>query len=162
MVLVKVEIDKIKPAKYNPRKNLQKGDAEYERIKKSIIEFGLIDPLIINSDSTLISGHQRLKVLQELNFTEADCVVLKLTKKKEKALNLALNKITGKWDTVLLKDLLQELDTGSFDMELTGFSSVELENLLTMPTFDAKEIEQSEPEEKGKLYCPKCGHQFEL
>jgi len=162
MELVRIEVSKIRPAKYNPRKDLQKGDAEYEKIKKSIIEFGLVDPLIINTDFTLIAGHQRLKILQELHFSEVDCVLLKLTKKKEKALNLALNKITGKWDNTLLKDLLQDLDTGAFDMELTGFTLIELENLLTTTTCDTEEDNEFNFDEKGKINCPKCGHEFKL
>jgi ParB-like chromosome segregation protein Spo0J len=158
----KIELSKIKPAKYNPRKDLKKGDAEYERIKKSIIEFGLVDPLIVNTDFTLIAGHQRLKILRELHFSEVDCVVLRLTKKKEKALNLALNKITGKWDNALLKDLLQDLDTGSFDMELTGFSTIELENLLTVIPDIEENDDKFDFDKKGKVNCPRCGHEFEL
>lgn len=164
MLLVKIPLDEIKPAKYNPRKDLREGDPEYEKIKKSILEFGLVDPLIVNHDNTLISGHQRLKVLTDLDHKEADCVKLKLTKKKEKALNLAMNKITGKWDTILLKDLLLDLDTGNFDMSLTGFSPGELENLLTVPTFEI-ENKETEPEEdenaKTIVKCPECGHEFE-
>jgi ParB-like chromosome segregation protein Spo0J len=162
MEIMKVKVANIKPAKYNPRKDLQKGDPEYEKIKKSIIEFGLVDPLIVNTDLTLIAGHQRLKVLQELEFVEVDCVVLKLTKKKEKALNLALNKITGKWDNELLRDILQDLDTGSFDMELTGFSLSELENLLVPPANPGEDEQFNNFEDKGKVHCPKCGHEFNL
>jgi len=54
-----------------------------------------------------------------------------LDEAKEKALNLALNKIQGDWDLPKLKDLLQELDTGELDMELTGFDSKEIEELMT-------------------------------
>jgi ParB-like chromosome segregation protein Spo0J len=92
------------PAKYNPRKDLKPGDKEYEKIKNSITEFGYVDPIIINSDNTIIGGHQRLKVLRDLGYTEVDCVVIEIDKTKEKALNIALNKISGEWNVELLKD----------------------------------------------------------
>ena len=65
MEFKKVFISELKPAKYNPRKDLQPNDPEYQQIKRSIEEFGYVDPVIINSDNTVIGGHQRLKVLKE-------------------------------------------------------------------------------------------------
>jgi hypothetical protein len=62
-------------------------------------------------------------------------VVVDLPLDEEKALNIALNKVTGAWEHAKLADLLQELDTGSFDMALTGFAPFELENFATwMPS----------------------------
>src|SRR5690348_13603315 len=105
MEIRKIETLKIKPAKYNPRKDLKPGDREYEQIKRSIQEFGYVDPVIVNSDLTIIGGHQRWKVLKDLGYKEIDCVVVELDKTKEKALNIALNKISGEWDIPLLKEL---------------------------------------------------------
>ena len=59
-------ISVLKPAEYNPRKKLKKGDKEYKKIQDSIEEFGFADPLVINSDMTIIGGHQRLTVAQDL------------------------------------------------------------------------------------------------
>jgi ParB-like chromosome segregation protein Spo0J len=131
MHLERFKISDLQPAEYNPRKDLQPGDIEYEKIKRSIQEFGYIDPLILNKDMTVIGGHQRLKVLQELGYTEIDCIVTDLTKDKEKALNIALNKISGEWDIPMLKDLLLDIDTGSFDISITGFDSDEIDALMT-------------------------------
>lgn len=78
----------------------------------------------------LIGGHQRLKVLKELGYTQSEVSVVDLPEEKEKALNLALNKITGEWDLPKLKDLLEELDNGSFDIEVTGFDEKEIEDLI--------------------------------
>ena len=58
---------------------------------------------------TVISGHQRLKVLEELGYNEVECVIVELNKNKEKALNIALNKISGDWDNAKLEELLAEL-----------------------------------------------------
>ena len=60
----------LKPAEYNPRKKLKPGDKEYEKIKNSIEEFGFADPLVVNADMTIIGGHQRLTVAQDLGYTE--------------------------------------------------------------------------------------------
>ena len=96
----------LKPAAYNPRKKLKPGDKEYEKIKNSITEFGFADPLVVNADMTIIGGHQRLTVAMELGYTEVPCAVVDIDKTREKALNIALNKITGAWDDSLLADLL--------------------------------------------------------
>ena len=131
MKIEKIDINLLKLAKYNPRKDLQPEDIEYKKIKRSIEEFGYVDPLIINKDMTVIGGNQRLKILKELDYKKVDCVIVDLGKIKEKALNIALNKIEGEWDLPKLKDLLQELDTGEIDMDITGFDYTDLEELMT-------------------------------
>ena len=127
-----IPIDKINPAPYNPRKDLQPGDPEYEKLKRSIQEFGLVDPLVWNERTgNLVGGHQRLKIMQEMGETEAHVSVVDLDDEREKALNIALNKISGDWNLPLLKDLLEELDAGVLDVEITGFDIDEIEGLMT-------------------------------
>lgn len=94
MKIQKIAINKLIPATYNPRKDLKPNDPEYQKIKKSILEFGFVSPLVVNKDMTVIGGHQRLKVLQELGFESVECIIVDLDKTKEKALNVALNKIS--------------------------------------------------------------------
>lgn len=94
MEIQKIATKQLIPATYNPRKDLKPNDTEYQKIKKSILEFGFVSPLVINKDMTVIGGHQRLKVLQELGFENVECIVVDLDKTKEKALNIALNKIS--------------------------------------------------------------------
>lgn len=130
MNIQKIKIDKLIPATYNPRKDLKPGDAEYIKIKNSIENFGYVSPLIINKDMTVIGGHQRLKVLKELGFTELECIIVDLDKTKEKALNIALNKIQGDWDEEKLEALLQELKLDDFDTNLTGFDFDEIDEIL--------------------------------
>lgn len=132
----KRSIKDLRPAEYNPRKTLTPEDAEYQKIKRSIERFGYIDPIIINKDGTIIGGHQRYSVLSELGYTEIDVVVVDLSKEDEKALNVALNKISGEWDELKLRDLLVELDLGDYDISLTGFDSKELEELIELTTFE--------------------------
>lgn len=126
----RIETNKLIPATYNPRKDLKPEDTEYQKIKKSILEFGFVSPLVVNKDMTVIGGHQRLKVLQELGYKSVECIIVDLDKTKEKALNIALNKISGEWDTDKLESLLQELEIEDFDMELTGFDFDEIDEIL--------------------------------
>ena len=120
MNIEKRKIEDLIPAEYNPRKQLKPGDAEYEKIKNSLLHFGYVDPIIINNDGTIIGGHQRATVMKDLGHTEVECVVVDLSKEDEKALNIALNKISGEWDMEKLGVLLDELHTVGV-MELTGF-----------------------------------------
>lgn len=122
----------LRPAAYNPRKKLKSGDKEYEKIKNSIQEFGYVEPIIVNYDMTVIGGHQRLTVLMDLGYKEAPCVVLHIEDEtKVKALNIALNKITGAWNEQLLADLLVDLQAVDFNTDLTGFEAPEIEQLFS-------------------------------
>lgn len=125
-----INIEKLKPAEYNPRKDLQPEDEEWRKIQRSIEEFGYVDPIIINSDMTVIGGHQRLKVLKDLGYTEIECNVVDLDKTREKALNIALNKISGEWDNQKLEELLAELKNLDFDLDITGFNPDELNEIF--------------------------------
>ena len=130
MEFKKLKIDTLIPASYNPRKALKPGDPEFEKIKNSITEFGYVDPIIVNSDMTIIGGHQRWSVLKTLGFTEVDCVVIEIDKTKEKALNIALNKVTGEWNKELLADLIKDLQSLDYDVSFTGFDPPEIDELF--------------------------------
>jgi len=120
------------PAAYNPRKKLKAGDKEYEKIKNSILEFGYVEPIIVNYDMTVIGGHQRLTVLKDLGYAEVQCVVVEIKdENKVKALNIALNKITGAWNEQLLADLIVDLQTVNFNTDFTGFEPPEIEQLFS-------------------------------
>lgn len=128
------EIRKLKdllPAKYNPRKALKPGDEEYEKLKRSIQEFGVVAPIILNKrTNTVVGGHQRLTVLKDMGVTEVTCVIVDLDVAHEKALNVALNKISGAWDFDKLRGVFDDLKIDGFDATLTGFGKSEIENLF--------------------------------
>lgn len=131
MVIEKKPVEELKAAEYNPRKDLKPGDAEYEKLKRSIEEFGYVEPIIWNKRTgNVVGGHQRLKVMKDLGHKEVDCVIVDLDDKKEKALNIALNKISGEWDNTLLANLLQDLDKSGYDVTLTGFDLAEAQELF--------------------------------
>jgi DNA modification methylase len=127
-----MKIDDLLPADYNPRKDLKPGDLEYEKIRKSIENYGYIEPIVVNAKNknTVIGGHQRLKILKELGYNEVECSIVKLDWDEEKALNIALNKLSGEWDVDKLKTILTELEDIDVDMELSGFDKSELDELF--------------------------------
>ena len=131
MLIEKKNVTELLPADYNPRKDLRPGDPEYEKLKRSIEQFGYVEPVIWNSTTgRVIGGHQRLKVLQDMGMTEVDCVVVELDEEHEKALNVALNKISGEWDNDKLALLIADLQGADFDVSLTGFEPAELDDLF--------------------------------
>jgi len=162
MEIITKKIVDLKPSPYNPRVDLQPGDPDYEKLKKSIQEFDYIDPIIWNRRTErIVGGHQRLKVMQDLGYTEVKVSVVDLPDAKEKALNVALNKIHGEWDWPKLKDLLVEIDTGDFDIEITGFDEGEIENLMTQYYIpdDNKPIDEKAMADTQNE-CPKCGFKW--
>ena len=100
MKIEKIDINKLKPAAYNPR---QISTKQYKDLKQSIEKFGLVDPIIINENGyVVIGGHQRLKICKELKHKEVGCVILNLNTEQERELNIRLNKNTGEFDFDLL------------------------------------------------------------
>ncbi|WP_026523288.1 site-specific DNA-methyltransferase [Butyrivibrio sp. MB2005] len=162
-----LKIECLKAADYNPRKELKPGDKEYEKIKNSIQEFGFADPVVVNErtgeDGTyiIVGGHQRVSVAKALGYTEVPCAVVDLDEEHEKALNIALNKITGEWNKELLADLIEELQEADFDTGFTGFDPPEIEQLMnsvhdkkiTEDDFDVDaELEKPAVSKEGDLW----------
>ena len=126
-------IEQLKPAKYNPRKDLKPGDPAYEKIKRSLHDFGYVDPIVWNEvTGNIVGGHQRYKVLKAEGATEVDCVVVHIENPAdEKALNIALNKATGDWEPVALAELLEDLQQSGYDLGATGFDAAEVDDLFS-------------------------------
>ena len=141
-MFARIHINNLKPAEYNPR---MISDEDYEKLKKSIKEFGLVDPIIVNlKNNTIIGGHQRYKVLLDENITD-----LKLLRMgdigyvfqekdlqiesdiHEKGLNLALNNINGEFVEEKLQPLLEEVNLSNLDIEVTGFDKLDLDDFKT-------------------------------
>ena len=137
MEIVKVDINELISPEYNPR---QITDDEMEKLKNSINEFGYVAPIIVNKyNNHIIGGNQRYEALKSLGYTDVDVVFVdEPDSNREKALNIALNKISGEWDFVKLADIIDELELNDFDIPLTGFDEQELENFY---------IEEENPKE---------------
>lgn len=132
MEIIKLKISEIERASYNPRMNLKtEMEEEYLKLKKSISTFGYVNLLTVNFRDfkyILVGGHQRLDVLEELYGSDyiIDVVCIEVDEEQEKALNIALNKISGDWNIENLKELLADIE----DTSLTGFNDIEVEALL--------------------------------
>ena len=148
-----LSVDALRPAAYNPRKKLKAGDKEYEKIKNSILEFGYVEPIIVNYDMTVIGGHQRLTVLKDLGYTEVQCVEVHIEdENKVKALNIALNKITGAWNEQLLAALIVDLQAANFNTDFTGFEAPEIEQLFSK--VHNKDIKEDDFDVEAQLQKP--------
>ena len=127
MEIVRKKIRDLDRATYNPRIDLIPGDTEYENLRRSIITYGMIIPVVWNQRTNrVVGGHQRLTVLENEGETEVDVSVVDLDETQERQLNVALNKIEGGWDEEKLADLLAELGD---DAPLTGFTQAEIDSL---------------------------------
>ena len=134
MITVNKLIKELVPADYNPRE-LKKD--QFQQIKESIEKFGVVDPIIINSNpdrkNIIIGGHQRVKVAESLGFDKLPCVEIDLTLEEEKELNVRLNKNTGQWDWDLLANHFEQnelLEWGFNEIEV-GSISIDPEEGLT-------------------------------
>lgn len=136
-MILKLSLNEINKAAYNPRISLkEENTVEFEKLKRSIEEFGYVNLLTVNlresGEYVLVGGHQRYDALMELYGPEnvIDVNLTKLSLPKEKALNLALNKINGDWNDYKLKEILKELEETNIDIEITGFDEVEIARIL--------------------------------
>lgn len=157
----KMKIEKLNPATYNPRIDLEPGDPDYEKLKQSISRFGHVQPIVWNElTGNVVGGHQSLKVLKDLGYVEVDCIVVNLPELEEKTLNIALNKISGRWDIDKLSDLMEELADEGLAV-FTGYSEDEIERLTAQieETIGvSKELSAKEfAEEAFQNKCPRCG-----
>lgn len=161
MKLVKKKIGELKFAEYNPRKISSR---EMEKLKKSIREFGYIEPIIWNRKTgNVVGGNQRLKALIELGVKEVDIIEVNLDENKEKALNVALNKISGEWDDLGLFELLEEIHKKNKNLfDITGFNDEDLEELRLVKEDIEINIKEKEFDENITTTnkCPKCGYEW--
>jgi len=130
MELSQISIELLKAAEYNPR---QSTDTEQENLKTSIERFGLVDPIIVNSApgraNVIIGGHFRVRVAKSMGMKEVPVVYVNIPDiKKEKELNIRLNKNSGSWDYDLLANFDEDM------LKDCGFDSKELDKVFQMDT----------------------------
>lgn len=139
-----MKLEDINPAPYNPRVELQPGDAQYEALKNSLGRFGLVEPLVVNRKTgNLISGHQRLNILKAQGIEEAEVIVADLDEEAEKAANIAMNKIEGEWDYDKLDEIFEGMDRE--ELKFTGFEPGEVASMYE----EALEEEAETPKQSG-------------
>lgn len=143
-------------AAYNPRVDLRPEDEEYQAIERSLKRHGLVQPIVWNRrTNTVVSGHQRLTVLEAQGETEVTVSVVDLDDIQEKELNVALNKITGEWDddklSVILNELGEEATDTGFTLQEIDVLRDELKSYFDDVTAPDEEEPTEEPEESFLL-----------
>ena len=140
MKIERILINKLKPATYNPRQISKK---QYKDLEESIDKFGLVDPIIVNKDMTIIGGHQRYKIWVEkakqssIDDITIPCVVLELNKEQERELNIRLNKSGGEFDLDILANEF-EIE----ELKDWGFKEIELG--LNIDKIDSEEEDKDD------------------
>jgi hypothetical protein len=126
-VLRYIPIKELKPAEYNPRTMSR---VEFDGLLASIEQFGVVDPLVVNKDMTIIGGHQRYRAAKKLKIKEVPCLEVDVDKHTEIKLNVLLNSqaISGNFDKVKLAALLDQLKLDD-DYEALRLRDVEPVNL---------------------------------
>lgn len=131
MTFRQMKISEIEEAFYNPRKTMKKEGKKYSNLKNSLEQFGCVEPVVVNDvNNRLISGHQRLNVLRDIGEDMVDASIVHIEDEvKEKALNILLNKVKGKWDTRKLGEVLKDIDDEFNALDL-GFEEKDIEEFL--------------------------------
>lgn len=130
------------PYEKNPRDNRAALDA----IELSIEEYGFTNPILVNEEKVILAGHTRREAAILAGLERVPYIVVDgLTEAQQKAYRLADNKLSelSIWDEDLLKEELEDLLDEDYDISLTGFSDVDLTDLLK----DEENLEDIEPEE---------------
>ncbi|OGI35937.1 MAG: hypothetical protein A2259_00735 [Candidatus Moranbacteria bacterium RIFOXYA2_FULL_43_15] len=156
-----VPIGEIKPSQFENANEFS--EELYESLKKDIETHGLVgQSLIVNpKENTLIDGHHRLRVMQELGYTEVPVVFYEPKDEVEhKILSIAWNKKRGTFNEQKLHDLIKSIhDSGVYSLEelavRLGFNLSEIkekleaikidENLIKKLESDAQEQEEALP-----------------
>lgn len=153
--LEEIPIKQIKDHPKNPR---QITKDQMNQLSNTIDEFGLIDKPILNTDFTLIGGHQRIKILKKRKYKAIKCWIpnRQLTENEVDKLCIKLNKHHGSWDWDIMAnewDPITLLESGFTEDELMG----------TYEKYNKEVTEQNSKETKNsskKKSCPNCGHEF--
>lgn len=146
---VTLKVSDVKPNPKNPRVDLRPGMPVYESLKKSIEHFEYVDPIIWNKTTGMIvSGHQRMQVMKDIAeekgepFETVDVMQVEMTEAEQDSFMIAVNKITGIWDNEKLEALFRELSEE--DLEYTGYTKFEIDNILDDRTEDLIDTDMEE------------------
>ena len=155
-----VSIDELVPYQNNARTHSQ---AQINKLRSSLREFGFINPVIIDKEKTIIAGHGRVEAARAEGLKEVPCVLVDhLTEAQKKAYIIADNRfaLDAGWDEDLLRVEIESLQDMAFDLSLTGFEPVELESLFREEK--EKELEDDDFDVDEELKKPVITKQGDL
>lgn len=135
-----IDVDQLIPYANNARTH---SDEQIKKIQASLREFGFINPVLIDKDCGIIAGHGRVEAAKREGLAQVPCVwVEHLTEAQKRAYILADNRLAmdAGWDMEMLSVELECLNEIDFDIDLTGFTDIEIDGLLGA---DAEPIDDS-------------------
>ncbi len=162
MKIKTAKIEDLNPAPYNPRVHPEKA---ISRLKASIERFGYTNPVLVQKGTnTIIAGHARVEAAKQAGLDEVPVIYLDFDDVTAKAYNIADNRLAEltEWDFPKLKDLITEIDTGAFDIELTGFSEAELKGIIDYDPYPASDKDDAVPEVAEGEPITKTGDLYQL
>lgn len=136
----------LKPWTNNPRRHNAK---QLFKLKKSMAKYGFTVPILVDETGVILAGEARWSAAQDLKLDSVPTRVISgLTQADKRAYVLADNKLAllSSWNSHLLRDEIQLLIDEDFEIELTGFSTVEIDLLIEQPLADAELQAQDVPE----------------
>ncbi len=159
-------LEKLKPYKKNARTH---DEFQISQIAASIVEFGFVNPILVDEEDGILAGHGRYLAAESLGMTEVPVIPLThLSENQKKAYILADNKLAlnAGWDMSLLREEITELDLEDFTLPLIGFDDQELSTLLEPESleegYDQDGVTELGEEDFNKFdhECPRCGFEF--
>lgn len=145
MKVVEMELRKIIPYENNPRKNEKAVDA----VMQSIKQFGFKNPIIVDENMVIISGHTRRLAALKLSMEKVPVIIAKdLTEEQVRAFRLADNRVASfsSWDEAKLKEEIADIN--NIDLSDFGFKKDKIDDIFR------------EKAEIKTHICPKCGHEW--
>ena len=140
-------IERLIPYARNARTH---SDAQVAQIAASMLEFGVNNPLLVDSRGGLVAGHGRLLAARKLGLEQLPVVVLDhLTETQRRAYILADNRLAelAGWDTEMLALELSELE-GEFDLSVMGFGEEEIRKMLGEAATDTDNAAPGDPDQE--------------
>ena len=159
---LKIEYRKPEDLKDYENNSRMHSDDQIERVKKSIEEFGFLNPILIDEDDTIVGGHARKQASIRLGLEEVPTIrTTHLTEEQIRAYIIADNRLAelSEWDNTLLNAELDWLDSVGFDVDIIGFDDI-LDDIEVKEYPDIEDFESFD-EEELEHECPKCGYQFD-
>lgn len=157
MEIIELNIDDLKAYENNPRNN----DEAVQYVKKSIKEFGMKVPLVVDKNNVIVTGHTRLKACKELGYKKIPCIIADdLNEEQINAFRLVDNKTNefASWDFDKLEEELSLIS----DINMNDFGFESEEDIDIDAFFSDVEPTERKEEKKKTIICPHCGEEIEV
>ena len=151
--------------KLDPRNSRLHPGPNIEAIKRSLEAYGQRKPIVVNAkNQTIEAGNGLWQAAKDLGWTEIAAVMVEDAPDMATGYSIMDNRSAdmAEWDMPILKDLLLDLDSLNYPLDLTGFSEKEVEDLMTQ--FHPVDLDSPDPDKGNEqlCHCPKCGFEFRI